>query len=101
MFPIIINGAEHHFWGFETEQTWQAPAPVVTDPWLYNNVAFGPITLTNINVISYWKSKFETEMLQKEAQRLFPADNGRTWYNNHIDAANKAIEYWTNTETHV
>ena len=40
-------------------------------------------------------------MLQKEAQRLFPVDNGRTWYTNHIAAADKAIEYWTNMETHV
>ena len=40
-------------------------------------------------------------MLQREALRLYPADNGVSWYNNHISAADKAIEYWTNTETHV
>ena len=74
---------------------------IVTDPWVYKGADFGPITLTNINVVSYLKSQFETQMLQKEAQRIYPGDNGVSWYNNHISAADKAIEYWTNTETHV
>ena len=52
VFPV---SGTNYFWGFETEQTWQVPTVngVVTDPWNYRNADFGPITLTNINVISY------------------------------------------------
>ena len=59
MFPVTdVFGVSRFFWGFETEQTWQAPAAAGTDPWIYNNVDFGPITLTNTNIISYWESRF-------------------------------------------